>query len=337
LSTAITYNGHSQATSIARTGSGTVTHVYNSAARLTSSDFAGASASYGLDLGTRTFTNTSPRAVPGLSGSTPYAIASGSFSSTRAVDSLGRTLSAAGNSGQSTTFAYDNNGNLASRSQATSGAPRITAILYDAHDRQTKLTAPDNGITWFGYDVAGNLASVTDPRGLVTGYAYNRFGEVVLRTSPDTGATSYTYDSAGRVTTETRANGTVIGYTWDALNRMTSRVTRLNDATGQTTYTYAADGQLAQQVHTIYGASYTTAWTYNAAGQLTVGCCRLDGHRPKLLKGTLRLDQLPNQRRGENQGLTRVALPSGSSSAKGGNERPKPEVSAAQPCGGPAS
>jgi uncharacterized protein RhaS with RHS repeats len=57
----------------------------------------------------------------------------------------------------------------------------------------------------------------------------------------------------------------------------------------------------------------------------------------KLLKGRLRLDQAPNQRRGENQGLARVALPSGSSSAKGGNERPKPEVSAAQPCGGPAS
>jgi RHS repeat-associated protein len=123
----------------------------------------------------------------------------------------------------------------------------------------------------------------------VTGYAYNRFGEVVLRTSPDTGATSYAYDGAGRVTTETRANGTVIGYTWDALNRMTSRtsggttesftydegtygkgrLTRINDATGQTTYTYAADGQLAQQVHTIYGASYTTGWSYNAAGQLT--------------------------------------------------------------------
>jgi YD repeat-containing protein len=124
---------------------------------------------------------------------------------------LSSSLSVAGNSGQSTSFAYDNNGNLASRSQATSGAPQVTAFLYDAHDRQTKLTAPDNGITWFGYDVAGNLASVTDPRGLVTGYAYNRFGEVVLRTSPDTGATSYAYDSAGRVTTETRANGTVIG------------------------------------------------------------------------------------------------------------------------------
>ena len=58
-------------------------------------------------------------------------------------------------------------------------------------------------------------------------------------------------------------------YTYDEGPYGKGRLTRLNYASGQTTYTYAADGRLKQQVNTVYGASYTTTWTYNSAGQLT--------------------------------------------------------------------
>jgi RHS repeat-associated protein len=69
--------------------------------------------------------------------------------------------------------------------------------------------------------------------------------------------------------TSRTSGGTTESFTYDEGTYGKGRLTRINDATGQTTFTYNADGQLAQQVHTIYGASYTTAWTYNAAGQLT--------------------------------------------------------------------
>jgi len=111
---------------------------------------------------------------------------------------------------------------------------------------------------------------------------------VLTRVSPDTGTTTYTYDSAGRLATETKANGLTITTTWDALDRLRTRtsagvtetftydegaygkgrLTRINDATGQTTFAYNAAGELVTQVNTIYGASYTTSWNYDAAGRL---------------------------------------------------------------------
>jgi YD repeat-containing protein len=144
--------------------------------------------------------------------------------------------------------------------------------------------------TLFAYEDAGNLWRVTDPRNLVTTFAYNSFGELTQRVSPDTGTTGYTYDSAGRMISETRANGVTITYTWDALDRMTSRtagavtetytydegsygkgrLTRINDASGQTSFTYSAAGELVQQVNTILGVVHTTTWTYDAAATIGV-------------------------------------------------------------------
>ncbi|MBK9132776.1 MAG: RHS repeat protein [Betaproteobacteria bacterium] len=151
-----------------------------------------------------------------------------------------------------------------------------------------KVTAPDGGITHYAYTVQGDLASVQDPRGLTTSYTYNGFGQVLQRTSPDTGTTTYTYDTAGRLVTEQRAGLLTITYTWDKLDRLRTRtsagvtetftydegtygkgrLTRLDDATGQTTYTYSAAGELIQQGSTIYGVAYTTSWNYDAAGRL---------------------------------------------------------------------
>ena len=240
----------------------------------------------GFDVPSNTASTSSARNVPTMSGSTPVASASGSFTSSTPMDGLRRPWKEQGSGGQQVIYTYDGNGNVKSRSDA---GGRVTSHIYDSQNRRTSTTAPDGGITTYVYDGEGNLASVTDPRGIPTSYAYNGLGQVTQRVSRDTGTTTFSYDSAGRLATEQRANGVTVAYAWDALDRMTSRtasgvsetftydegsygkgrLTRLNDATGQTTYTYTADGQLAQQVSTIYGASHTTTWAYNSAGQLT--------------------------------------------------------------------
>jgi YD repeat-containing protein len=162
---------------------------------------------------------------------------------------------------------------------------------YDGQQRLVKETAPDGGVTQLHYDGAGNLEWVRDPRPLQTSFTYNGFGDKLSQTSPDTGLTSYRYDLAGRLAGETRADGKTVAYGWDAPNRMTSRsgggrtdsfvydqgayglghLGSMNDATGQTVYTYKPDGQLASQATTIVangaGSSHTTSWTYDAAGR----------------------------------------------------------------------
>ena len=234
-------------------------------------------------VNTITSVPTSTRNVPTLSGSTPVASAAGTFTATHQQDSLGRPYVDSGNGGQHVSYTYDGNGNVKTRIDAAS---HTTSYLYDALNRVTQVTAPDNGVTVYTYDVEGNLGSVKDPRLLVTSYTYNGLGQLSTQTSPDTGQTTYTYDSAGRLATKAKADGISITYGWDALSRPTSRtsagttesfaydqgtygvgrLTQMTDATGSTTYSYSGAGELIQQVNTIYGNVYTTSWSYDAAG-----------------------------------------------------------------------
>jgi len=240
----------------------------------------------GYDVPSNTSSTASDRQTPSLSGSTPVAVSAGQFSKTTRLDSLGRPMTDLGNAGQQVGYTYDNNGNVKTRTDA---AGHVTRYDYDALNRLVKVTAADNAMTIYAYNVAGNLDYVQDSRGLRTSYTYNGLGQVLTQASPDTGTTTYTYDSAGRIATETKTNGLGISYTWDALNRMTSRtsggvtesftydegsygkgrLTRINDATGQTTFAYNAAGELIQQVNTIYGYTYTTTWSYDSAGRRT--------------------------------------------------------------------
>jgi RHS repeat-associated protein len=279
------YNGWNLPTATTQTGVGSQGFAYNSAGRLIQASFAGGSANYGLDLPTLTSSASSPRNVPVFYGNIPSGSASGSFSQTSQSDSLGRLKQQIGNNGQQTIYAYDKNGNLKS---TTDAAGRATLYFYDELNRIIRKVAADTGVTIFTYDLDGNLWKVTDPRNLTTEYLYNAFGQVVRRNSPDSGSTTYTYDLGGRLASETRANGISISYTYDLASRLTSRtsagvtenyfydeglygkghLTRITDPSGQTTFSYTAAGELAQQVATIGGVSYATGYTYDAAGHL---------------------------------------------------------------------
>ncbi len=227
-----------------------------------------------------------PRHVPTVSGTTPVANAAGEFVRTTQLDSLGRPYASIGNNGQQTSFRYDLNGNLLSQSDARG---RITRYTYDARDRLLSISNPDTGLISYAYDAMGMLASVTDPRGLVTSYLYNGLGQVIQRNSPDTGTTRYAMDSAGRLVAETRADGSVVTYSWDKVSRLVSRstsgvtenfvydegqygkgrLTRMTDASGQTSFRHAADGQLLQQSSTVLGATNTITWTFDSLGRLS--------------------------------------------------------------------
>lgn len=233
----------------------------------------------------------STRHVPALNGAgaVPTATWGGEFVATTDLDSLGRPWRLRGNNGQQISIGYDKNGNVRTRTDSALPTPRTWTYHYDHHNRLIREDAPDGGQTQFQYDTEGNLWRVTDPRGLVTTYSYNGLGQLVQQVSPDTGTTVYGHDTAGRLLSEQRGVVLSISYTWDRLDRMTSRtsagvtetftfdegtygkgrLTRINDATGQTTYSYNADGQLAQQSSSVFGSTYTTTWSYDAAGRVT--------------------------------------------------------------------
>jgi RHS repeat-associated protein len=131
---------------------------------------------------------------------------------------------------------------------------QLTAIVYDAAGRQTKITTtidPSNNVqttqsyddldrligmvadsavgglqstTQMTYDAIGNLRSVIDPKALTTSYTYDALGRLTQQISPDSGTSSYTYDDAGNQKTMTDARSITATYGYDALNRLTTVV-----------------------------------------------------------------------------------------------------------------
>ncbi|GAB4479545.1 MAG: hypothetical protein OHK0044_27110 [Burkholderiaceae bacterium] len=267
--TTYAYNNNRQVTDIAEASGRIVRLRYNAATRL--EQVGNASNEFqrrDINVSSNTVTIRANRNMAGLSGNVPTAVTGGEFTAVTQYDTLGRDWKRIGNAGQLVRFTYDNNGNVRTRTDA---AGRVTVYEYDARDRVRQITAPDGGVTAFGYDAEGNLAFVQDPRGLRTTFTYNGFGQVLAQSSPDTGTTTYAYDSAGRLATATRADGVTVAYTWDALDRLTSRsaggmtetftydegaygkgrLTRINDASGQTTFAYDAAGNLVRQVSSV--------------------------------------------------------------------------------------
>ena len=258
---------------------------YNTAGRMVAlRDNSGGLATFGLDVAQRSRTTTVSRNVAAVSGSALVASPQGNFSSNTQQDSLGRLYAAVGNTGQHTNYRYDDNGNVVS---VTDAANRQTRYFYDEQNRLQHVGAPDGGGTAMRYDDKGNLQTVTDSRGLSTTYWYNGFGEVTRRQSSDTGETTFSYDNIGRLIQEARSNGVNINYVWDPLDRLLMRssggstetfayddglhgigkITRVQDASGITTYGYASDGQLSQQVSSVQGSTYATSYIYNLHGQ----------------------------------------------------------------------
>ena len=285
--TNFSYNGDRQLTDAVYPDGSASRYRYTASGRLQQiGDAENNFSTIAYDIPTLATTASSARQTPGWNGSATSPVADGNFVVTSKDDSLGRVYTKTGNNGQAWNYRYDKNGNLTSISDANGHSKTFE---YDAQQRLSKaMVLPEGSATLYHYNGAGNRDWVRDARGLQTNYTYNAFGDVLTVNSPDTGTTTYTYDGAGRMATETRANGTTINYAWDGLDRLLSRtvgatvetftydqgtygkghLTGISDASGQTSYTYTAFGELAGQTTTISGQTFTTAWTYNLNGSL---------------------------------------------------------------------
>lgn len=204
----------------------------------------------------------------------------------RVYDQLGRLMQDIGAAGQTTTYAYDGNGNPIA---ATDPLGNTTTSAFDSLNRLVEQTDPLGGTARYGYDTQGELVTVTDPNGNTTSYTYDGLGNRIREASPDAGITSLTYDAAGNALSKTDANGRTSGYRYDALNRLIEasyadgtttqyqydtasngigRLARITDPSGSTEWDYDAHGRVTTKRQSIDGRVFETRYAYDAAGRL---------------------------------------------------------------------
>ncbi len=270
---------------------------YDAAQRLTAiEDALGNRITYTLDnAGNRTQTDT--RDPQGTLTQTQTAI----------YTSLSRLSQQLGADNQTTSYQYDHNGN---RTQITDPKQQTTIQTYDPLNRLVEQLDPADGITRYDYNAADQLIRVEDPNTLDTEYHYNGFDELIYQNSPDTGEMHYQYDQAGNLIEQTDARGVTVNYRYDALNRLIridypdtpggidedvhytydqtdpdssgqvnygiGRLTRIQEASGQTQYHYGRRGNRITAdkiIHTDPGGTATISLTihyaYDSADRLT--------------------------------------------------------------------
>lgn len=116
---------------------------------------------------------------------------------------------------RTTTFAYDDKGNLLSKTVSDDDESRTWLYSYNDKSQLVTATDPRGGVTTYTYNNQGGVATVTNPLGHVTQItSYDANGNPLNLIDPNSLATSLTYDVRGRLTSVAQGNETT-RYTYD--------------------------------------------------------------------------------------------------------------------------
>jgi RHS repeat-associated protein len=213
-SLAISYNANSQRTALADSAGGNISYSYDQNNRLTSvASATGGNVSITYDALNRPSTVADSNGAGAIYQFDPAGrltgISFGGSSSAmarRRPSNIHRNVVSASGAPLQFTYAYDNNGNPVSITDATGAS----SYQFDPLNRLTSASHPASNAESYAYDGAGNrLASATDGN-----YAYDKLGRLISAEGAE-----YTYDRNGNILTRTNGNGTTI-YTYDFENQL---------------------------------------------------------------------------------------------------------------------
>jgi len=159
-----------------------------------------------------------------------------------------------------TSYTYDGNGNRLTETDA------VGTVTYTYNGFAEMLTRTDQlgGVTTNTYDGQGNLLTTTDALSHTTTLTYNAQGQVSTATDARGKVTSFTYDTSGNTTRRTDANSIITFFFYDARRRLT----KVRDGLSRSTlYAYDAAGRVNKVTHP--DLSFVS-FTYDLAGRRTI-------------------------------------------------------------------
>jgi len=171
-----------------------------------------------------------------------------------------------------TAYQYDLLGNLIRVDQKGNDPDpskwRTRTSVYDSLSRLTQVNNPESGTINYAYDVDGNITQKDAPQPNQTNPSVRQY-------------ITYCYDELHRQTKKyysqtTCANGSpdvTYGYDQTSFNGLTitngkGRRTGMTDASGQTAWSYDANGSVLTERRTISGVTKVTSYTYNLDGSV---------------------------------------------------------------------
>jgi len=267
LPTTSTYDGFGQ--EIARTSpdTGTTTYTLDADGNIVSqTDARGIVTKSTYDALDRLLTVTYPADTADNQTYTYDASSSSNFG-------LGHLTAMTDQSGTST-YTYNEQGDLLTDAKTLNGAGYTTAYSYDLANEKTGLTYPSGDHVSYTLNGAGQVTMVTytksgsgTPRTLVSNLTYEPFGPLTGITYGNGIVTSLSYDANYHLTGILARGAAVIenlAVNYDQASNITSLTDVLNSARSQS-FSYDADDELTGAT----GAYGTLAYTYDADGNRT--------------------------------------------------------------------
>jgi RHS repeat-associated protein len=171
--------------------------------------------------------------------------------------------------GDTTSFAYDANGNLAS---VTDELGHVTVVNEtDDMGRPTRITEPSGRQTVLGYTPRGWLETITINPGTnerVTAFTYDAAGNITRIDAPGSRWNEFDYDASGWLSEARSSGGGKITYAYDLLGNITQTDFRTSGGVIQAQFVYGYD-ELGRLRTLLGGAGDNLALEYDRANRLT--------------------------------------------------------------------
>ena len=178
-------------------------------------------------------------------------------------------------SGNVMNYGYDAAGRL--DSVADGNGDYTNNYVYTPANLIQAITDGRGNVTSFKYDLFGNRISRMDGNmNLVQTNSYDGNGDCVAQWTPASGLESFYYDSNGNLYRKTYASQPAITASYDGLNRLVS----INDALGQTTFTYQNFGAFYSEISSETGPWESDSVNYEYKNRLETGLSLVSSATP---------------------------------------------------------